>query len=318
MKMMVNFQNRVLLSILLIKNMQSLEGNAGDENYITTFAVDSDGDGSFNQSTGLSLYKDVNQFGFVPNYMAMLVWEVRPTADKSYGYGMIGFETAGTADIPTTGTGMPCFTGEGQGQYHDKDSSTSTGGESRYFAITATADFTMRKVTLQSSHTCSSTLSASSTCAHTNSQKNQLNFKGELSYGLTTGSTPTAINDLTGTIKTAGDDKDFANADGSEMNGTADAKFYGPLTDGELAEFGGTFSLTSGSAGYVGYFGGELFYPLTFLEDKTTTIGGKPALNDAFLGGNGQHPSVDTYVVHSNRVIDYNVILQVMIGIMGY
>ncbi len=229
------------------KKYESTSGY-GDADGIRSSVTNTDGD----VPDYFDLDIDAGKFGFLSKYMARFYWEIYQ--NKTYGFGITGFETDG-ADIPTTGTGI-IFTGEGQGQYHDKDSATGGGGNLRYFAITATADFGERKVALQSSNTCSSTLSASSICTDGNSQKNHLNFKGELSYGVTTGGTPTAINNLTGTIKTAGGNKDFANDDGTEMNGSANARFYGTGAD-VATEFGGTFSLTGADSGYVGYFGAK-------------------------------------------------------------
>ncbi len=198
----------------------------------------------------LFLDKDMTRFGFVPNYMARLFWQAIPTnvSDKSYGFGMVGFETLGT-DIPTASGAT--FKGEGQGQYHDKNSfATQYVNSDTHFAITANVDFGDRTVDLTSSETCS----LADCAGGTNIKYDHLNFTGTLSYERD--GTHTPINSVTGTIKTAGADKDFRTDDGTELHGTANAKFYGTGTDA-ATEFGGTFSLTNNEAGYVGYFGAE-------------------------------------------------------------
>ncbi|MCH9844423.1 MAG: transferrin-binding protein-like solute binding protein, partial [Alphaproteobacteria bacterium] len=233
-----NFKGAGFTLYFADKKYETLTGSLGDANRIDGYALDIDADNILNSSTLSYLYKNEANFGFVPNYMAALSWNVWPTDDNTYGYGMTGFATLGTA-IPTNLADNATFTGEGQGQYHDKNSAIGSTSNLRYFIISANVDFNTREVVLTSSETCSIGINnVTNTCSISGNKRDHLNFTGTLKYD-------SADNNLTGTLTSAGDD------DNAQLSGTADARFYGPAAE----ELGGTFSMTSHEAGYVGYFG---------------------------------------------------------------
>ncbi len=167
------------------------------------------------------------------HYMTRVLWELDEDDYKSYGYAVAGFETTGTA-IPSTGTNVS-FTGGGRGQYYTASTELET-----YFVATAEVNFATRNIGLTTTNTCSN---YTSNCESEN-QKNHLDFTGTLTYA-------EDKNIITGSIKTKGDDLTYDADDGTELTGTAEARFYGPAAE----EFGGTFSLTNATTGYIGYFG---------------------------------------------------------------
>nr|MCH9845691.1 hypothetical protein [Alphaproteobacteria bacterium] len=189
----------------------------------------------------LSLRRD--RFGFTDNasYMARIAWEV--TADKNYGYGIVGYETDGT-NLTNIGnenanfTNTP-FTGKGRGRYSDINNTDAN----IYFDISADIDFANRTATLKSSETCTHLLAAK--CAEAEFQRHDLNFTGELKYDANK-------NNVFGVLTTAGF-TDINNSDNNiaSLAGTADARFYGPNAN----EFGGTFALQNNIAAYAGWFG---------------------------------------------------------------
>ncbi|MCH9845826.1 MAG: transferrin-binding protein-like solute binding protein, partial [Alphaproteobacteria bacterium] len=158
----------------------------------------------------LELHRDDAKFSFEPNYMARVYWNVDETDYDAFGYGITGFATDGTdiltADNPIlAGITQPItFTGEGQGEYHDKASQAV--GNIHYFIITANVDFSNQTIGLTSSQTCDgSSITSSNFCPSTNNGEFQafhLDFTGELSYAAGT-------NAISGGITTAGADEDF-------------------------------------------------------------------------------------------------------------
>ncbi|MCH9844726.1 MAG: transferrin-binding protein-like solute binding protein [Alphaproteobacteria bacterium] len=164
--------------------------------------------------------------GFPKKYMALVHWQANDDDGSgnitynSYGYGIAGFETA---IIPATETNVS-FTGKGGGFYSDGAASYAT-----EFDVTATVDFVNSMVSINSSATMKC---ADNSCTQT---INALDFTtGETAIGYTT-------NAISGNV-TAGD-----------LSGTLDARFYG--TNAE--EIGGTFSMGSDNAGYIGFFGAK-------------------------------------------------------------
>ena len=169
-----------------------------------------------------SLTKEETYLGFAPNYMAAIWWTLTETGSDSYGFAIAGYETKGN-EILTEDTIR--FTGEGRGLYR----SDTEKGE-RNFYLTADVDFATRSIDVTALHSLDNI---------------PLDFTGNLSYA-------SGSNIITGNIGTAGDDEDFNALDGTELSGTADAKFYGPVAQ----EFGGTFALSnSGTTYYYGAFG---------------------------------------------------------------
>ena len=65
------------------------------------------------------------------------------------------------------------------------------------------------------------------------------------------------INNITGTVATAGNDEDFNALDGYRINRHSRCQILRPAAD-IASEFGGTFSLSAMQYdGYVGWFGAE-------------------------------------------------------------
>ncbi len=191
-----------------------------------------------------NLYFSIDDFGFTADYMALAYYNVMGTGYASEGFGIVGFETA-----TPLGAGTTIFTGAGWGAYSDSSATIVTS-----FNINANVDFGNRTVSLASTGTCDN-----SDC--TGLARADLNFTGDLTYGANT-------NALTSTatgITTTGD------ATYASLSGDATAKFYGPQSN----ELGGTFSLASGEAGYVGFFGGVRY--IVEATDTTTTGAPTPA-----------------------------------------
>ena len=179
-------------------------------------------------------------FNFTAEYMVNISWG---NSDNSAGAGIAGFETLGSA-IPTADSAS--FTGRGKGSYGSSVIGDNPSSTSRYFDIAATVDFSNRSVVLESSNTCGA-YTASNCGTGSSNLKLEHDFKGTLSYKAGT-------NAISGTIATKGDNKNFDSDDGTQLTGTANAKFYGPAAE----EFGGTFSMQHPSGeGYVGFFGAE-------------------------------------------------------------
>ena len=219
-------------------NFADLALYLGDKKYQTSYGVSSLGGitdntpytDSSDAPVLLAIYNEKSQFGFNSNYMALLYWELKTDTSHTRGYGMTGFETDGNA-IPIAGSVK--FTGAGQGVYAVADSVYHDVA----FDITADVDFSKRTVDLESTKTCRTT---SSLCQEVSPLQADLNFKGTLVY-------IAGENVITGNIVTKGD------ADNVALTGTADARFYGPSAE----ELGGTFSMTSDKAGFVGRFGAK-------------------------------------------------------------
>ncbi len=214
-------------------------GTVGTPNTLTANSVDGNANvNNFILNRGSAVDGDI--FGFTGDYMALISWYEDDLAGyTSYGYGITGYETAATNALFADGaTAAANFAGKGQGRYQD-----ATGGVNTFFNITATANFSTRTVSLESTGTCTGT-----NCADL---RNDLNFMGNLTYDAGT-------NELEIAIATEND----------VLTGTADAKFYGPTID----ELGGTFKLNNNFAGYAGYFGGELGWFISTTVKPLTTI----------------------------------------------
>ncbi|MCH9852093.1 MAG: transferrin-binding protein-like solute binding protein [Alphaproteobacteria bacterium] len=232
-------------------------------------------------NTAPSAFGLTRDFGFIANYMANVNWQV--SADNVVGYGIFGFATANT-NIPSTNADNATFTGEGQGQSYG-----STDDGKRYFNVNANVNFNDKTINLASKNTCTDSDIAS--CVADN-KRAHLDFSGDLTYLANT-------NNFTIEITTAGDDNNIS------LAGDATAKFYGTGTD-IATELGGTFSLTNASTSYVGYFGAEKTLSVPFTEDATTTIGGLPAIANAYISGDNKSLVAHSAVVHSNRVVNYS------------
>ena len=159
--------------------------------------------------------------------MARVIWQIQENDYRTYGYGMTGYETAG-GNIPSTGTFS--FTGEGEG-YDYKVSSNDVNPSN--FTVTANVDFATRTISLATDNY--------------DNNNNYLNMTGTLNYAA-------GVNNISGNVETAGDGSN------PKMTGTAIANFYGPAVEG----FGGTFSVSNATAGYMGWFGAQ--------ESDDTTI----------------------------------------------
>ncbi len=215
------------------------EMTAGSSSTVTAHYLTNSATGGINNTTGtdgtkptLSFNKSDAVFGFVTNYMARVSWIVNETGYDAYGYGIAGFETA----TPLT-AGTTIFTGEGGGYYSDSSANTSIS-----FDVNATVDFGNRTVALASINTCNKVVMGQVLVCGT--QRADLNFTASLDYGTT---------DM---AKFTGNDLAFDNVETtSGLTGSATAKFYGPQSN----ELGGTFNLTSATAGYVGFFGGARY-----------------------------------------------------------
>ncbi|MCH9852821.1 MAG: transferrin-binding protein-like solute binding protein [Alphaproteobacteria bacterium] len=173
-------------------------------------------------------------FGATQKYMALVHWQVNDDGNsptyESYGYGIAGFETQ---TISATGTNVS-FTGKGGGIYNSKTESYAT-----EFTVTATVDFDMSNVSINSSATmkCGDDSADFATC--TKQADSMLDFNtGDTAIGYTG-------NAISGDVALTND---------ADFKGRLDARFYGTGTD-EASEIGGTFSMQDGDAGYIGFFG---------------------------------------------------------------
>ncbi len=215
-----------------------------------TTAVDINGN-NINNADQLGFSKSV--FGFTAEYMAAARWRVTESSYETLGYAITGFDTIGT-DIPTIGAAR--FIGKGFGQYYDNSAYSiySNNGTSanRYYKVTANVNFATRNVVLTSENTCSSN-SASNCAAGSSNLLPHLDFTGNLSYAA-------GKNAITGNIETAG------GAGNIKLSGTAEARFYGPAAQ----EFGGTFSLSNATSGYVGWFGAKKADDIIFTSHADT------------------------------------------------
>ncbi|MCH9843971.1 MAG: transferrin-binding protein-like solute binding protein, partial [Alphaproteobacteria bacterium] len=202
----------------------------------------------------LTISKQNSALAFDANYLALIRWDISHADYTSYGYGFAGFATAGTTPILSDTNitfGTASFTGYGRGIYSD-----ASGDTAYRFVATANVDFSKREVAL-SSETCNASQTPSA-CSNAN-KRPAFDFTGTLSY-------VAGSNALTGTLTTKGTDADHATTDGTELSGTANAKFYGP----SLEEFGGTFNLSNFSAGYTGFFVGERGWLVSVNEEIAT------------------------------------------------
>ena len=170
--------------------------------------------------------------------MAHFGWgsQVTEAKDYSYGYGITGFETAGTA---LANSGTVSFVGKGIGRYY---SITDFGN--KYFDVTANVDFGARTVNLISKNTCINNYGCDDS-----DRVPHLDFTGKLAYDANSNALNTSHSNGT-QLTTAGDTKN------ASLTGTADARFYGTGTH-DATEFGGTFNLSNSEAGYVGWFGAK-------------------------------------------------------------
>ena len=185
---------------------------------------------------GQDFYNGDNGFNFGSNYMVYIEWHTwnRLSKDKTDdslneydGYMVAGFETDGN-NIPIAGTNVR-FKGNGEGYYVIAGETDNTN-----FNFFADVDFTTYDVALTINKTEGYPCTADGNCYK--ARVPDLDFTASLSY------TPN-INNISGTVAVDG------------MNGTVDARFYG-RNDDKAEELGGTFSMASSSASYVGYFGG--------------------------------------------------------------
>ncbi|MCH9844281.1 MAG: transferrin-binding protein-like solute binding protein, partial [Alphaproteobacteria bacterium] len=202
----------------------STTNGSGYQDYIFDTSPDA-GDADMVDSIALS--KATTYFTNVPDYMALVLWNIDNTTYESHGFAMVGFET-NLADISSTVSAT--FTGEGQGHYY-----TATASDTTQFDVSATVDFGGKTVTLSSENTCKYvSFSCAGAMAYLDVTANNL------SYIATT-------NAITGTMATAG------GGGNATLSGAAEARFYGNTAQ----ELGGTFSLTNNGAGtgYAGYFG---------------------------------------------------------------
>ena len=180
-------------------------------------------------------------FDFTAKYMARIRWR---SDELQRGVGIAGFETIGT-NIPDTG-GEVTFAGKGVGVYID-----DTYYYTYYFNVETKVDFSKptEGIAFSTSNTCND--SDFSECTATK-LRYHLNMKGTLDYTADT-------NAITGSVITKGGssttnvEADYTTLDGTELTGTANARFYGPAAE----EIGGTFSVTSDSESFTGFFGAE-------------------------------------------------------------
>nr|MCH9845532.1 transferrin-binding protein-like solute binding protein [Alphaproteobacteria bacterium] len=259
------------------RKYSTASGSSGQSTYILantgnkTYAFDSDGN-SIAKADQLGFSKSV--FGFNAEYMGAVRWRVTESSYETLGYAITGFDTIGT-DIPTIGTGTVSFIGKGFGQYYDNSAYSiySNNGTSanRYYKVSANINFATRRVALTSENTCSS--SSASDCATGSSNLYpHLDWTGELSYA-------SGMNVITGNLETKGD------AGNTKLTGTAEARFYGPLAQ----EFGGTFSLSNATSGYVGFFGAKKIATITTITHPTSfNANNLTSFNDAQRGTNAK------------------------------
>ncbi|MCH9852362.1 MAG: transferrin-binding protein-like solute binding protein [Alphaproteobacteria bacterium] len=251
-----NFTGTDLTLYFADKKYETTAGNGGQ--YRIDFTTTSANDGRTIDWFDLSR----TLFGFNANYMARVHWrDTHPWTDNYYffAHSIAGFETTA---IPSAGATI--FTGDGRGTVVIGSSSFDS-----YFGVVANVDFSNRHVTFSSENTCGDiTQYNAGNCAGAN-LRTQYNFTGTLSYDA-------GINALTGNVTTAGDDLDFDALDGTELTGTADARFYGPLVE----EFGGTFSLSNATSGYIGFFGAQRGYIISS-ETLATTHADMPTTFNA-------------------------------------
>ncbi len=172
---------------------------------------------------------------YTADYMVAASWTYEPTAPNTshQGFMVAGMET-NASNIPETGTAT--FTGAGRGLHKEfTDRYTK-------FDVTAAVNFSARTVGLEVKDTKNS---------DSNNALTDLNFTANLAY-------TTQKNYISGYVE---------NVDG--MNGEAHARFYGTKGtkntgnnnfvdyDNAAKELGGTFSMKSGTAEYIGYFGAK-------------------------------------------------------------
>ncbi len=196
----------------------------------------------------LLLSRNTDKFTFTPEYMASLYWRVTKDAYETSGYAMTGFKTDGNNFYSHGGVK---FSGGGEMSYSSSSSNITSS-----FSTTANVNFIDYNISL--------------TTDQNDNNNDFLNLTGDLSYN-------PKVNRLTGTVKTAGNDKNHDALDGTELSGTADARFYGP----DLEELGGIFNVSNADASAVGWFGleklGETFtnypeIPTTFNEHNLTSF----------------------------------------------
>ncbi len=261
------FSNDGLRIYFADKKYRVTSANVTDEYINDASPISSDGD----SPNRLGLYRNGANFGFTPNYLALVSWWETDADEDNIVFAITGFET-GADDIPTTDSSK--FTGRGRGQYYSIAADYFT-----YFDVSADVDFADRDVVLTATNTCIS--DSVTDCAQAKYQQSILNFTGTLSY-------EEATNAISGNVETVGGD------DSSKLSGMAGARFYG-TGDDVATELGGTFTMQNNEAGYVGWFG--LTQPYIISSETLTT--------DAMIGDDDDAETVPTDF-NSNSLTGFN------------
>ncbi len=224
--------------------------SANDAHGSADFLYDSDVEsGSADTPDSFGVNKEEDLFGFAPEYMALIYWNLYDNVDyESTGFGITGFETK-NADLPITGSAVS-FTGKGDGHHYFNAIS-----ENIYFDVALNVDFVNRSLGLTTTGSCADD-------CEVGDERDYLDFSNQaLSYDV-------GINAITGSVETDGG-VDGNNTNWSQLSGTLNAKFYGPNAD----ELGGTFAVSNNSnRGYVGWFGAERDYVASIDKPETADV----------------------------------------------
>ncbi len=219
----------------------------------------------------ISLSRDESLFGFRATDMVYISWELSNhsylltteatgNGEKQHGIMIAGIETD-FANIPTIDS--VDFTGKGRGTYSNitDDSSFTT-----IFDVTASVDFLIDKVTIQSHNTC---------------QKVDCNNNKEAGLDFTTTNAITYYtNDMSGDAYADGIGVNNSLASHS-LAGKLDARFYGDSAH----KLGGTFVLSNADSYYYGAFGTQRLDAITqfkfnrLLLDEDRLLGPASTIN---------------------------------------
>ncbi|MCH9844957.1 MAG: transferrin-binding protein-like solute binding protein, partial [Alphaproteobacteria bacterium] len=248
----------------------------------------------------LNINRSDDFFGFNPNYMAYISWNLIKTVDdlddrsnatRAIIYDIDGSMLAGLetdeSNIPTIKT--VSFDGKGRGLYGNLTENHTT-----IFDVKATVDFTafMIDISVEDTMQCSDSNDISS-C---NTAMGALDFNVS---ALNFTNSDNVVNNIKG------------NVSAGSLSGTLDARFYGDVA----WEFGGTFALTDSNSYYFGAFGSErdgIATPFMFdsvISAESVSADEAQVIDNAIiLNNNAANDNIVTMrglSVYQNDVTDY-------------